>query len=144
MQRRTPLTRGRRLAIVLLGVFAAVFVAIIAVAIRGEGRVYWHFLYAIPCGDKLGHFGLLAVFSVLLNTALGARRAPGRLAPCLIGSIALAVLMTLEEWSQLFIATRTFDPFDWLSSLAGIAAGGFLARLLSRATPRRDGETAGP
>lgn len=126
----------RRVAILLLGLFAPAFTAIIIVAGRGDGNRIWGFLTRIPFGDKFGHVGLLAVFSLLLNLTLGARCASRRFGGWMLGSALLIVVMTLEEFSQVFITTRTFDVVDWLASLAGIAAGGFVARRILGA-PRR-------
>jgi glycopeptide antibiotics resistance protein len=41
-------------------------------------------------------------------------------------------MMTLEECSQFFIASRTFDGGDMIANVAGIAAGEAVVRLAAR------------
>ncbi|BET65692.1 hypothetical protein ASA1KI_06100 [Opitutales bacterium ASA1] len=123
---------ARTLAWVALGVFAAVFVAIIVIANRGEGARWWGFLETIPYGDKLGHFGLLGTFSLLLNLALRGRRLARVVPWVMLGSVLLAVAITAEECSQAFLASRTFDLADLAANFVGIAAGEVVVRWILR------------
>ena len=116
--------------------YAALFVAIVAIADRGHGDRYWHFIRSIPFGDKLGHLGLVGTLSLLLNLALGRRKAPGRLGFAMLGSVIVLAVMSLEELSQIIVSTRTFDVFDWLANLAGTVVGEMMARWLGRGEGR--------
>ena len=121
----------------LLLAFGCVLVLIVSAANTGTGHRFWWFLSGIPMGDKFGHLGLIGTLSLLLNASLRGRRAPGRAAFMMLGSLVLLIVATLEEGSQIFIATRTFDVVDWLANVAGIALGEWCVRLWSRLALRR-------
>ncbi|WP_338686961.1 VanZ family protein [Haloferula helveola] len=116
---------------ILLALFTLFFVGVVVLADRGAG--FWGFLKHVPMGDKLGHIGLLTVFSLLLNLVLRGRRLRPPLGSVMLGSAILAAVMSLEELSQAWIPSRTMDVTDWLANLAGIAIGQWLvARPLAR------------
>ena len=88
-------------------------------------------LYAFPYGDKVGHFVLMGTFSFLVNMSLACRKVRFRRRQLLIGSLGVAVLVTVEELSQVFFASRTFSLVDLGFSLAGIWSFGMLAEKLA-------------
>lgn len=110
--------------------FATCFVSIIVLADRGQAGQLWTFAGQVPCGDKLGHLALAGTFSVLLNVLLERRPAPGAFAPLMLGSLLLLVGMTLEECSQMFFPSRSFDGFDGLANVIGVICGEGLVRML--------------
>lgn len=118
----------------LLPCYAILFAGIIYIANHGGGSL-WHFLTDLPFGDKLGHVALVGTLSLLLNLALKGRRGPGKLSGVMLGSLLVAILMTLEEASQAFFPSRSLDLLDGIANLLGVAAGEALARLLLR--PKR-------
>jgi len=96
---------------ILAGGFILFMLVIVTIANRGEGGRWWAFIHSIPCGDKLGHVGLMGALCLLCNLAFTRV------------TFILFTLITLEELSQAFIATRTCDPIDWLADLTGLALG---------------------
>jgi hypothetical protein len=106
---------------------AGFLAGIIYLANHGDGHL-WAFLRGIPGGDKVGHLGLVGTLTLLLNLALRGRRAPGKLSRIMLGSLLVAVLMTLEECSQAMIPSRNLDLLDGLANLAGVALGDRIAR----------------
>ena len=84
----------------------------------------------IPYGDKTMHFLLMAVFTFLLNGALNNKqlRWAGQQWPA--GSLIVALLITLEECSQVFIPSRNFEMMDLVCKHAGIYAGRLLLLFL--------------
>jgi len=70
----------------------------------------------IPYGDKICHALLYGVMALLLNRALDFRRYRG----ILVGSIVVLSFATLEEFSQYFIVSRTFDMYDLLADFVGV------------------------
>jgi hypothetical protein len=114
--------------------FTTAFVAIIAIANHGGGERLWGFLTDIPCGDKLGHLGLVGTLSFLLNLVLDGRRGHDRRGSLMSGSLILLVVMSLEEVSQAFLPHRSFDLLDGLANLIGVICGEGLVRMLP---PRR-------
>jgi hypothetical protein len=110
--------------------FAACFVAIIAIANRGEGDRWWGFLKNIPHGDKWGHLGLVGTLALLANLAVPGRRLPRPLGAVTWTTLVLLVLLTAEELAQQFQPYRNCDWWDWLADLAGLALGQTAAGLL--------------
>ena len=91
-------------------------------------------LYDFPNGDKLGHFILYGILSLLLNLAFTLH--PSRNLPRTIWtvSLVLALLIGLEEWSQSLFDSRTMDIVDLLASYAGVTITAFVVwRIRKRA-----------
>jgi VanZ family protein len=80
----------------------------------------------------MGHLILMGLFSFLLNMALQSRTVRVWKIELLKGSLIVALVVTLEEFSQLFIRYRTFDVGDLLFDYVGIFSFGLLASLLTR------------
>ncbi len=116
--------------------FTTAFLSIIVIADRGHADLFWNLVGRVPCGDKLGHLGLVGTLSFLLNLLLEGRRAPGRWSPMMLGSLLLLVFMTLEEASQAFIPCRSFDLLDGLANIIGVFCGEGLVRMLPVRRPQ--------
>ena len=87
--------------------------------------------YDVPGGDKLGHFLLIGTLAFLVNATLHARRIQlGRLRP-LLGSLLVTLVVSAEEFSQLFLVHRSFDLLDLTADYVGILILGRLAARLS-------------
>lgn len=97
-----------------------------------QGTNYFAFLRYVPYGDKVGHFCLMGMFSFLLNLVLKAKTISAWRFRYLLGSLIVLVLVTAEEFSQMFIGGRTFDWSDLLADVLGIVIFGELARLIRR------------
>jgi VanZ family protein len=113
------------------GLYAAVIVAIIVIA---DGRATYRWLRpirALPYGDKIAHFCLMGGLSFVVNWALDGRRVAWGRWRFLMGSLLVAALVALEEFSQLFIRYRTFDVDDLAADFAGIFLFGRLALWLA-------------
>jgi hypothetical protein len=124
----------RLFILTLFALFSSAFVTIIVIANRGGGEQLWGFLASIPCGDKLGHLGLVGTLSFLLNLVLDGRRASASGDGMMLGSLVLLLFMTLEEASQAFLPHRSFDLIDGLANVIGVFCGEGLVRMLP---PRR-------
>lgn len=107
--------------------FIVFFIWIVTIADRGNGTPWWSFIHEIPFGDKVGHLGLMTTMSFLCNLAFPSRRPDFLKRFFTVTTLVLLVLLSLEELSQGFIATRTLDFFDWLADLAGLCIGQFFA-----------------
>ena len=102
---------------ILFGLF---IVAVIILADKGQlGFLY--FIYDFPYGDKVGHFILYGILSLLVNlTVFEARPHSDFKRLAIITSLILALLIGLEEYSQRFFSTRTSDIFDLAASYLGV------------------------
>jgi polysaccharide biosynthesis protein VpsQ len=81
---------------------------------------------SIPFGDKLGHIILIGTLTYLLNYALANRLLKVGNYKILLGCLIIAVVMTIEEFSQIWMPTRTFDLLDLSANYLGISIAGWL------------------
>jgi hypothetical protein len=100
--------------------FVAFIILIIALANQGSQAFVFRFVRAVPFGDKLGHFFLVGTLACFINLSLNWRSVRLPFTTLLLGSLLVAVVMLLEEISQLWLTHRTFDLFDLTSDLLGI------------------------
>ena len=89
------------------------------------------FIAAIPYGDKWGHFFLFGTltFITILATQFHRFSAP-RLNAVYSAPLLIAIVVALEETSQLFLDTRTFEWLDLVADALGILVFAFAARLV--------------
>ena len=118
---------------ILTLIYILILVGIIFLAdVRGTN--YFSFIRNVPFGDKIGHFLLMGMFSFLLNLALKAKIVQLWFFRYLLGSLIVVGLVTLEEFSQIFVRRRTFDLTDLVADYAGIFIFGEIARSICRKT----------
>lgn len=118
--------RIRRAKIVLVA-FVAFLVALVALADSGHGQQFFQLARKIPAGDKVGHFLLFGTLSFLVNLILRAAEIRFWRITLLKGSAMVMSIVTVEEISQLFFASRSFDLGDLAADLLGIWTCGWLA-----------------
>jgi VanZ family protein len=116
---------------ILTLVYILILAGIIVLA-DWKGTNFFAFLRYIPYGDKVGHFGLMGTFSLLLNLALKARTFRVWKLNYLLGSLIVGLIVALEEFSQIYVSGRTFDFGDLLFDFAGIFIFGEVARFIYR------------
>jgi len=92
---------------------------IIIVDIKGTGYLLGWFP-KIPFADKLGHFGLYGILALLVNYALDFRKINWRSKQLLIGSLIILAFSIFEEFTQLFLKTRSFDFVDMAADVLGV------------------------
>ena len=112
----------------IAAILAAFVVAIVILADMKALPRFLVVLYNYPFGDKVGHFflfGLLNFIMVLTAVRSPHTRSPKRIA--ISTSLIIAVVMLLEEMSQIFFPNRTLSIFDLLAGYLGLALGGWLA-----------------
>jgi VanZ family protein len=116
----------------LTGVYVLILVMIVFLADQKAYQFLFRPIRNMPYGDKAGHFILMGLFSLILNLALSCKTVKLWKLNLLTGSIIVAFVVTLEEFSQLFIRYRSFDPVDLLFDYAGIFIFGQLACWMGR------------
>jgi VanZ family protein len=85
-------------------------------------------LYDFPNGDKLGHFILFGLLNFFITRAfLSSFPSQPRGWVTLSVGLVLALFISLEEFSQQYFSTRTFDLVDLFFSYAGVITFAFLA-----------------
>jgi hypothetical protein len=117
--------------------FGLVCAGIIASANIPAARPIFLAFKQVPFADKLAHFGLVGILSLLLNSALGAVTV--RVAGCTLlkGNAFLVVLATVEEMSNLIQPHRGFSLADLLFNYLGIFAFGWLSLIVVQKSRER-------
>lgn len=87
----------------------------------------FHMVGKIPYGDKIGHIVLYGFMALLLNYGLGGRKWFRQQ----IGSLVVLVFSVLEEISQLYIPSRSFDFADIAASATGIVLFTILFQIIN-------------
>jgi polysaccharide biosynthesis protein VpsQ len=110
--------------------FILLLAAIVVAADSRRMPAFVAALYDFPNGDKVGHFVLMGLFSLLVN--LGVLSGPGRrtLRRVITASLLVTGVVALEEFSQRFFPSRNSSWGDLAASLAGIIVFGGLAWFL--------------
>ena len=111
--------------------FLLFMLVIILLADRGAIPEPIKMIYRFPNGDRVGHFVLYGILTFLIDSAFPRTVKIARV-DLLLGSLVIAILAALEEFSQLFFPHRTSDLIDLTFSLLGIACGDLFFRLMRR------------
>ena len=111
-------------------VFIGFLILIVIVANLGLGPSLFPFIYQIPGGDKIGHFLLMGILSFLVNSVLETRKIRIYSINFLLGSLIVMAIVTIEEFSQIFLEYRAFSFIDLLFDYFGIVLFGYLAEYL--------------
>jgi polysaccharide biosynthesis protein VpsQ len=111
-----------------LALFFGLFIVVIIVLADNDMLGIMGFINQIPYGDKIGHFALYGILTLLVDLALFASLP--HLSRRLIVSrtaLILALIIGLEEFSQQFFPSRTFDLVDLAFSYLGVTFFSWLA-----------------
>lgn len=86
----------------------------------GQGSLIVGYVKSLPYGDKLGHFFLFGGLAFSLNYALRLRSIRVAFISIPLGSLVVLSFAILEEFTQVYIPSRSFDMFDIYSDVAGV------------------------
>ncbi|MCG9713458.1 VanZ family protein [Shewanella insulae] len=122
----------------LLGaLFAGFLVWLIVSADAGRSNLLFELARALPYGDKLGHmilFGTLTLFAVVgsnFRRVSFGRQSCWGMRPYL-GALVVAIVVIIEECSQHYFPSRTFDGYDLLADGVGIMLFSLLSLYLEK------------
>lgn len=105
----------------LIAVLFFTFIAwIIYLANTGGDSIFFDLVRTIPYGDKIGHiglFGFLTLFSIIGFKLRSFGFVKMRI---YYGCIPVFLFVVIEEFSQIFISSRTFDSGDLAANMIGI------------------------
>ncbi len=100
-----------------------IFVAYIVFnADSGKSNIFFDFVKNFKYGDKIGHFFIFGTLSIFLNFYLN--KVFLKYIP--LGSVLIFAVTIIEEFSQKFFPSRTFDYFDLLADFLGISFFGII------------------
>ena len=100
----------------------ALFIAIVIVLADTAQLGFLYRVYDYRHGDKVAHFLLYGLLSLLVNLAvmhLMPRQRPERVA--LLTSLGLALAILVEELFQVWFPSRSPDSYDLVAGFAGVA-----------------------
>jgi hypothetical protein len=97
-------------------VFLCLCAGIVVAADRGTLTAALGWINSIPFFDKAGHILLIGTLAFLLNYALAGRK----LGPLQLGGLIIAAVMTIEEYSQAWIPTRSCSWADLAANYTGV------------------------
>ena len=107
--------------------FALFIILIIVLADAGKLGIL-AIVYRIPYADKVGHFVLYGILTLLLNlTLFRSVNDQSRTRVAVISGLILALLIGLEEFSQRNFPNRTFSLGDLTASYMGLIFFSWLA-----------------
>lgn len=111
---------------VATGLFALFIVMIIIIANWGTLPFMIGMIYTYPMGDKLGHFILMGLLTFLVNLSLSAKKIRLFSRQILLGSVLVFSAVVFEEFSQLFVLSRSFSLLDLSFDFIGILCASWL------------------
>lgn len=111
-------------------IYIFILAGIVVLADVRETQFLFTFIRRLPYGDKIGHFCLMGMFSLIVNLALNARTIRIWKLNCLLGTLIVLIVVFAEESSQFFVGGRSFDAGDLLADAAGILLFGEAARFV--------------
>ena len=112
----------------LTAVYGLLVVALVVVADRGGGPGLFPGFYNRPGMDKLGHMVLMGTLAYLVNRSVRTARPEWAGARWLSkATVVVLVLVTLEEFSQMWLPHRTFEWWDLAADYVGILVFGGLS-----------------
>ncbi|MCP3669358.1 MAG: trypsin [Gammaproteobacteria bacterium] len=112
---------------------------VIYLANTGQSSIFFQLVRAIPYGDKLGHLFLFGFLTLGLNVALKYKTFNLKQRGIYYGSTIVGIVVLLEELSQYFLPSRTFDFIDLGADIAGILLFSIISYILSRRISCRPG-----
>lgn len=99
---------------------------IIFLADTADHNFAFHLVGHIPYGDKLAHAVLYGIMALLLNYGLNFKSIRFFGLSLQIGAVLVLVFATLEEFTQYYIPSRTFDMGDLLADFIGVIIFSFI------------------
>jgi hypothetical protein len=115
-------------------IFLGFITWIIYLANTAQNSIFFEFVASIPYGDKLGHFCLFGFLTLGANFAFKLKSYKLLSFNVYIGSIAVLLLVLIEELSQYFIPSRTLDATDLLADIVGIITFSLITKFISKYT----------
>lgn len=110
---------------------------ILYLANTGGNSLFFDFIRSIPYGDKLGHMGLFGFLTLAVVVGSKFRAFQFGKLNVYYGAALVTFFAIGEEFSQLFISSRTFDLLDLVANFVGIALAVSIAYLTNKYVIKR-------
>lgn len=118
----------------LIRLFTLVYLLVIAGVVVSAGSGWFPQIFAwVQKGatDKWMHFLLIGVLTLLVNLSIRCKVIRVGNVSIQLGTLAILICTTMEEFSQLFIARRSFDWYDMMCNGSGALTFGILAWVIA-------------
>lgn len=107
----------------ITAIYILIIIIVIVVVDSGLTSPFRNWLkVAIPHFDKVGHFFAMGMLAFLLNNMFHKSNSPKLTLASLAGVIISLPIVTLEEYSQKYLAYRTFSYGDLAADYLGIVS----------------------
>lgn len=117
--------------------FLSFILYVIYLANTGGQSVFFKLIKTIPYGDKLGHFMLFGMLTLLANFAFNHRFILLGNVKLWWGTLLVSGFVIFEETSQAFNVNRTFDLMDMTANAVGIIVFSLISLLWLKQKERR-------
>lgn len=84
------------------------------------GNSFFNLFVNIPHYDKIGHFTLMGILAFLAVISITPLLPYPTSKSSLLVSLSVLFLIAIEEFSQIFVATRTFSLADFVCDFLGV------------------------
>ncbi|RTR38326.1 trypsin [Shewanella canadensis] len=121
-----------KLTIGLVLAFSSFILWMTYLANTGGSSVFFNLIRVLPYGDKLGHFCLFGILTLLINLASHCKSFPVGRFRIYYGTAVVTIFVLTEEISQKFIPNRTFDLMDLTADALGILSFTYFSFLSSK------------
>ena len=108
--------------------FSLALLWIIYLADTGQQSILFDLAKSIQYGDKIGHVAIFGLFTTIVNFALKFQSTHSGRARMYRGTLFIAIFALLEEMSQYFMSTRSFDILDLSADATGIIVSTLICR----------------
>ncbi len=109
---------------------------IIYLANSGSESIFFDLVHALPFGDKIGHLGLFGSLTLGSNLLTKGKLLSLGSVRMYYGTLFVSLFVTIEEGTQYFIPSRTFDLIDLSADAVGIGVATGVTFLLVRKKSR--------
>lgn len=117
--------------------FSLFLLRIIYLADTGQQNILFALAKSLPYGDKIGHVAIFGFFTAIVNFALKFQSANIGRARIYSGTLFIAMFALLEEMSQYFMSTRSFDLLDLIADSTGVIVATLICRFAERRAKQR-------
>ena len=127
------LSKPTLMVVRIMAVILLAFILLVTYfANSGTDTLLFALVRSVPYGDKIGHFFLYGVLTLILNLALNLQAITLCKRNVFIGSVSVIIFIVVEELSQVFIPIRTVDYFDLVAGGTGIGVFTFICYLIKQ------------
>ena len=117
---------------IIAAAFFVFILSLTSLANAGYDCALFNSVRSLPHGDKLTHFLLFGLLTLMLNHALRFQTISFARIKLYAGTTAVAIFVLAEEFSQIYFPSRSFDLRDLAADSAGIFLFTFLTYIFAQ------------